>query len=334
MVRQPSCSPSIIRRTVVHRLSDWDETTHIADPDQVPSSDEANDQRAYIIILAGQNVGEMYKLSGDQITMGRGASADVRLVDEGISRFHCRIRHDGSKLIVEDLNSRNGTFVNGDRVQAKALADGDKIQIGRTTVLKFTFHDQLEESFQRKLFDSALRDGLTRAYNKRYFLDRLQGEMRFALRHRSPLALLLFDLDHFKQVNDTHGHLAGDRVLAEFASYVLDSIRNEDVFARYGGEEFAILSRMVGAADAVRFAERLRFGLQKLAIDYNGVIIPVTTSIGVACVPDLVLESANDMVMAADRALYRAKAQGRNQVVNCTMDLLRDTDVVPEDTKG
>ena len=313
-------------------MSDWEDTTHINDPDSVPGAKKMGEERAYVIVLAGQNVGEMYKVAGEQMTLGRGGGADVRLVDEGISRFHCRIRHEGGQLVVEDLQSRNGTFLNGERITTRRLEDGDKIQLGRTTVLKFTFHDQLEESFQRKMFDSALRDGLTRAYNKRYLLDRLQGEMRFALRHRSPLALLLFDLDLFKQINDTHGHLAGDKVLAEFAAHVLDSIRNEDVFARYGGEEFAILSRLLGADDAQRFAERLRRGVEKLSVNCDGVIIRVTTSVGVACLPDLQVETADEMLTAADRALYQAKSLGRNRVVVCRAELLDETDPGREDT--
>ncbi|HEU5056197.1 MAG TPA: GGDEF domain-containing protein, partial [Kofleriaceae bacterium] len=294
-------------------MSDWDDTTNVADP-AAPPPRKSGDERAYIIVLAGQNVGEMYKVASEQITLGRGGGADVRLVDEGISRFHCRIKIDGDDLYVEDLQSRNGTFLNGERISRRKLEDGDKIQLGRTTVLKFSFHDQLEESFQRRMFDSALRDGLTRAYNKRYFIDRLQGEMRFSLRHRSPLALLLFDLDHFKAINDTHGHLAGDRVLAGFAGHVLDSIRNEDVFARYGGEEFAILCRMISAGDALRFAERLRRGVEALAIDHEGTAIRITTSVGLACLPDLAVDTANEFLTAADRALYQAKENGRNCV--------------------
>jgi len=305
-------------------VSDWDDTTNVADP-AAPPSKKRGDERAYIIVLAGQNVGEMYKVSVDQITLGRGGGADVRLVDEGISRFHCRIVVDDDVLYVEDLKSRNGTFLNGERINRRKLEDGDKIQLGRTTVLKFSFHDQLEESFQRRMFDSALRDSLTRAYNKRYFQDRLQGEMRFSLRHRSPLALLLFDLDHFKAVNDTHGHLGGDRVLTEFASHIHDSIRNEDVFARYGGEEFAILCRMIGSADALRFAERLRRGTEALRIEHEGVVIRITTSIGIACLPDLAVDTANEILMAADRALYQAKALGRNRTVVARMEMLEDT---------
>ncbi|HWM85524.1 MAG TPA: GGDEF domain-containing protein [Kofleriaceae bacterium] len=304
-------------------MTDWDDTTHVSRPPH-EAAPRSNEERAYIVVLAGSNVGEMYKISDQDIVLGRGAGADIRLVDEGISRFHCRIRAKVDHLVVEDLQSRNGTFLNGQRIDLRQLEDGDKIQIGRTTVLKFSFHDQIEESFQRKMFDSALRDGLTRAYNKRFFLDRLHSEVRFALRHQSPLGLLLLDIDHFKRVNDQWGHLAGDRVLGEFAGLIMESVRDEDVFARYGGEEFAVLSRLISAGDCARFAERLRRSVEQLKAEYDGTIIPITVSIGVASVPVLRVQTANDLLRAADRALYQAKQAGRNRVVSCRPDMLED----------
>jgi diguanylate cyclase (GGDEF)-like protein len=305
-------------------LTDWDDTTHVAKPP--PSPPRRTDERAYLIVLAGANVGEMHRVTGDSLILGRAGGADVRLVDEGISRFHCRIRAEGPVLLVEDLQSRNGTFLNGRRVEQGQLADGDKIQLGRTTVLKFSLHDPIEESFQRRMFDSALRDGLTRAYNRRYFLDRLDTEVRFALRHRSPLGLLLFDLDHFKRVNDEHGHQAGDRVLAEFAALILDSIRHEDVFARYGGEEFAVLSRLISSADCARFAERLRRSVDQIRVPYEESTLSITVSIGVACIPELSVQDADELLRGADRALYQAKASGRNRVVSCRPEMLEDGD--------
>jgi two-component system cell cycle response regulator len=308
-------------------LTDWDDTTHVSPPDEPPAPPPSDEERAYIVVLAGGNLGEMYKLGSESIVLGRGGTADIRLSDEGISRFHCRIRSDDGQLVVEDLQSRNGTFLNGTRVGISRLEDGDKIQVGRTTVLKFSFHDQLEESFQRKMFDSALRDGLTRAYNKRFFLDRLHSEMRFALRHQSTLGLLLLDIDHFKRVNDEYGHQAGDRVLSEFAALIIESIRDEDVFARYGGEEFVILSRLISSDDCLRFGERLRRSVEQLAVEYDELAIPVTVSIGVACIPELRVESAHDLLRAADRALYQAKQRGRNRVVACRADMLEDLPV-------
>jgi diguanylate cyclase (GGDEF)-like protein len=216
--------------------------------------------------------------------------------------------------VVEDLQSRNGTFCNGDRIETRPLADGDKIQVGRTTILKFTYHDNFDDSFQRQMYDSALRDGLTKAFNKRYFDDRLNSEFRFAERHQVPLNLLLLDLDHFKRVNDEHGHIAGDHVLRSFAAAVQDSVRNEDVFARYGGEEFAVITRAISREDARKFGERLRALVEKLEVVHEGTTIPITVSIGIAGLPENQAESPTDLIAAADRALYHAKAEGRNRV--------------------
>jgi two-component system, cell cycle response regulator len=323
-----SCSRFTIHRRVVQGggLTEWDDTTNVSEPDEVPAPRPIEEERAYIVVLAGVNLGEMHKLGAQSIVLGRGGSADVHLSDEGISRFHCRIGSDEGQLVVEDLQSRNGTFLNGTRIAISRLEDGDKIQLGRTTVLKFSFHDQLEESFQRKMFDSALRDGLTRAYNKRFFLDRLHSELRFALRHQSTLGLLLFDIDHFKRVNDEYGHQAGDRVLSEFAALIIQSIRDEDVFARYGGEEFVVLSRLISADDCMRFAERLRRSVEHMAVEYDELPIPVTVSIGIACIPELKVKTPHDLLRAADRALYQAKERGRNRVVACRPDMISDAE--------
>ncbi len=292
---------------------DWDDTTNVANPDVI-RKDAGNRDKAYLIVIAGSSVGEMHKIS-DETTLGRSGSADIRLVDDGVSRIHCRVARKKDQLVVEDLESRNGTYCNGQKIRLQVLEDGDKIQVGRTTILKFTYHDRLEESFQRQMFDSALRDPLTQAYNKRYFFDRLDAELRFALRHQSQLALLLFDLDKFKALNDTYGHPAGDKALVTFANHIRGSIRNEDVFARYGGEEFIIITRGISRDSSLHFAERLRKEVGELEIDHDGSKITFTTSIGVATLPENRVESADAMVEVADRALYQAKEGGRDRVV-------------------
>jgi diguanylate cyclase (GGDEF)-like protein len=164
------------------------------------------------------------------------------------------------------------------------------------------------------MYDAALRDGLTRAYNRRYFMERLESEFRFAQRHSVPLSLLMLDLDHFKRINDSHGHLAGDHVLGAFAKHVQRTIRNEDVFARYGGEEFAIISRALRQDDARRFADRLRNEIEHLNIVYRDQQIPLTVSIGISGLPEGRIPNATALLGAADRALYRAKSAGRNAV--------------------
>jgi len=305
-------------------MTDWDDTTIAQLPEERPEPPTSRD-RAYLIVLSGSKVGEMYKIDKNEIVIGRGPTADLRFLDDGVSRLHCRIRLRDEQLVVEDLDSRNGTYCNGDQITNREIKDGDKIQLGRTTILKFTYHDQLDETFQQQMFNSALRDGLTRAYNKKYFMDRLDSEFQFAMRHRSPLALLMMDLDHFKEVNDTYGHLAGDKVLTMLADYVHGSVRNEDVFARYGGEEFAIISRSISQADAIRFAERVRHEIEHMRVIFDGVEIPVTCSIGVATVPEDSPESASALIALADGALYQAKAAGRNRVCASEQDANEET---------
>jgi two-component system cell cycle response regulator len=270
--------------------------------------------RACLIVIRGLNVGEMYKLAKREMILGRGGQADVEILDDGISRRHAAVRFDADRVVLEDLGSRNGTFLNGQRVEgAAAIRDGDKIQLSSTTILKFTYADRLDESFQRRMYESSLRDGLTKSFNRKYLLDRLEREFRFAKRHRQPLALILIDLDEFKLLNDTHGHLAGDRVLAELAAVLHEGIRTEDVFARYGGEEFAVVCRATDLAGAAAFAERLRSAVDEHPFEHEGAVLRVTISVGVA---GLAADHTDSMALlaAADDALYAAKRAGRNRV--------------------
>ena len=164
------------------------------------------------------------------------------------------------------------------------------------------------------MYESALRDGLTKAFNKKYFTDRLESEFTFATRHVSPLALVLFDIDHFKKVNDTHGHPAGDYVLSEISTLLSGALRAEDVFARYGGEEFAVICRGSDASQAQVVGERMRKAVEGHRFVYEGTQIPVTISVGIAVLPNPAVKDANDIVGFADQALYKSKNGGRNRV--------------------
>ena len=269
--------------------------------------------RAFLVVLAGPNVGEMHKLTQDEVIIGRGRGADVQILEEGVSRRHACLVRSGGAVTVRDLDSRNGTFVNGTPIVARALDDGDKIHIGSTAILKFTMHDDLEESFQRQMFESALRDGLTHCFNRRYFYDRLEAEFHFAQRHLTPLSLVLFDIDHFKSVNDKFGHLAGDKILVDIGERVHGTMRGEDVLARFGGEEFALICRSIEHADAAKFAERVRRAVADRLFLYDGHEIKVTISLGVTTYPDVPAGGPTGLIDAADRALYAAKAGGRNR---------------------
>lgn len=294
---------------------DWgEESTMVGNKEALVKLFQSRRDRAYVIVIAGPNVGEMFKIDG-VADIGRGSNVKVRLTDTEISRRHARLVSEDGQIFVEDLQSTNGTFVNGEPVERRMLGDGDKIQVGTTTILKFSYHDDLDEQFQKRMFDAALRDGLTGAFNKKYFLDRLESELAYALRHRSPLALVLFDLDHFKRVNDNYGHLAGDYVLKTLSEGVLQSVRKEDVFARYGGEEFAMLSRGLDVDAALRFAERLRAWVEAHPFVHEGQRLPVTTSLGVVAVPGVEPADGREFISMADKALYAAKAGGRNRAL-------------------
>jgi two-component system, cell cycle response regulator len=173
----------------------------------------------------------------------------------------------------------------------------------------------MDEGFQRQMFESASRDALTQIYNKRFLIEQLQSEYAYAARHGTELSLLLFDIDHFKRINDTHGHPAGDYVLAQLCRIVIPTIRTEDVFARYGGEEFVILSRTTNRAAAQIVAERVRRIIEQCEFVFEGRRIPVTVSIGIAAMPDRSIGSPEALVSVADKALYDAKRGGRNRVV-------------------
>lgn len=293
------------------------EATVITDSPQLrpaPMNASVRDQ-AYLILLAGNDVGNIFKLEQGETTLGRSPQTEIRLLDDSISRRHARLVLDGMRIDVEDLGSSNGTFVNGERITRMTLEDGDKIRVGDTTILKFSFHDQLDEDFQRHMYDAALRDGLTKVYNKRYFLEALTKEIRFARRHNATLCLCMIDIDHFKSINDTHGHIAGDDVLVQLAELAQRIVRTEDIFARYGGEEFAIIARGISLEQAGAMAERLRAGVAThMFLVGDGVQLDVTVSLGVASLDDS-MDEPSDLVEVADSALYAAKHAGRNRVL-------------------
>jgi diguanylate cyclase (GGDEF)-like protein len=274
-------------------------------------------KRPCLLVVAGGRLGEIFPIDGEAL-IGRDPEAQIRLSDdEGISRKHAKVIAAGDGVLITDLGSANGVYVDGEKVAEKLLVEGQKIRVGQTTVLKFARYDNMEEQAQRQLLEAALRDGATRAFNRRYFVSRLGAEVRFADRHRQNLALLIIDLDHFKQLNDTHGHQLGDEVLKRLVELLANTLRAEDVLARFGGEEFAVLARGIPEVGAVHLAERLRRLVEGSDLGTADKPLRCTISIGVAVFP---FEGANvetateKLIERADAALYRAKQAGRNKV--------------------
>lgn len=292
-----------------------------------PLVEKPNRDRPYLIVLAGTSMGQMQLLDRPVTVIGRADKADLRIIDDGISRDHSRVVREGNKLMLEDLGSTNGTYCNGVRVVRQVLAEGDKIMIGTSTILKFTFHDQIDDIFQHQLTESALRDPLTKTYNKKFFMDRVQSEFTYSERHRLPLSLLFLDIDRFKTVNDSYGHPVGDFVLQELAVLMAKSLRSDDILARYGGEEFVVVCRGLDLPSAELLAERIRRAVEEHRFETAGKAIPVTVSIGVARCPDPRLHDASELVVAADECMYLAKRSGRNRI--CAQEPAPDDEEEP-----
>jgi diguanylate cyclase (GGDEF)-like protein len=199
------------------------------------------------------------------------------------------------------------------KIKEHLLQDSDRIQIGRDTILKFNYLDALENTFNEELYNSANRDFLTGAYNKKYFLDRLSMELSFSKRHQTPLSLLFFDIDHFKKINDRHGHLAGDHILKEMVSKVRSEKRQEDLLARYGGEEFVLLLRETPAENAILIAEHMRESIKDHNFRLEQKIIPLTISVGISVYLNDNYNNPEEFIKAADSELYKAKNSGRNR---------------------
>jgi diguanylate cyclase (GGDEF)-like protein len=259
-------------------------------------------------------MGKMHLLEEGTITLGRVGDVDIPINDLGISRKHCALLFHKGKAVLKDLGSTNGTFLNGKRVAEAELREGDKIQISSSTILKFDQQDKIENIFHKELYKMAVVDALTGAYNKRYFEERIQEEFSYCFRNKVPLSLVMFDLDHFKSVNDTYGHPAGDFVLARVAALTKTIVRSEDVLARYGGEEFVVILKATDAEGALTLAERLRRLIEESEFDFEGKKIPVTISVGVASLSGQNLANWEAMLKLADSLLYKSKNNGRNRV--------------------
>jgi diguanylate cyclase (GGDEF)-like protein len=281
-----------------------------------PPTQPRQSTRALLTIVNGPNLGRVYSVRDGETMLGRGKEAHVRIDDAGASRVHARIVAEAGKYFLEDRQSTNGTFVAGRRIERVELASGDRIHLGPNVVVSFAVLDAQAERLAHQLYESSVRDPLTRAHNRRYLVERLASEIAYARRHNSRLALILFDLDQFKRVNDTYGHLAGDDVLRDVSAMVSRLIRTEDLFARFGGEEFIILVRGISHVNVGRFAERVRAAVERLEIASAATLLRVTISIGFASLDEIVDKdrSPDALMRLADERLYRAKSEGRNRV--------------------
>jgi diguanylate cyclase (GGDEF)-like protein len=274
-------------------------------------------QRTVIKVLTGLEAGRVHLVSAESLVVGRASTCDLIIDDASLSRQHCRIRKTNGVWFVEDLESRNGTQVNGMRIKAPVrLDDGALVQLAAGTIIMFSHQEDLEVQAAQRLYASAVLDPLTGLHNRRHLDARLKSEFAFANRHGTPLSVLLIDIDHFKKVNDTYGHPGGDAALRALSDRLQRTVRTEDIVARYGGEEFAVVVRGIEVAGAMLLAERIREQVQRIRVKHEEDVITFTISVGVATMTrERIFDSIAALLKAADDALYQAKEGGRNRAV-------------------
>jgi len=267
---------------------------------------------ACLVVLQGPRLGQRIEIGSEPLVIGRAPECDFQLPERSISRQHARVWLAPDGYRVKDLDSTNRTLLNEQPIIEAELKDGDHLTIG-TCVLKFMERPSVEARYHEELYQLATVDPLTGLHNRRHFLELIERELSRSGARQRPLALLIADLDHFKSVNDLHGHVAGDAVLREVAHLLRAEACDDCIVARIGGEEFAIAMAECDLATAQAFAANLCRRVAALELGVDAGVRHVTISIGVAAWGGAML-TISDLLRAADAQLYRAKAAGRNRV--------------------
>jgi diguanylate cyclase (GGDEF)-like protein len=266
-----------------------------------------------LVQVHGPSLGRRYVLDEEELSIGRDDDNHIVVDLDNVSRNHAKISARHGRFYVSDMGSTNGTYLNDEEVTEEApLRSGDFVKVGGA-IFKFLSGGNIETLYHEEIYQLTIVDGLTQISNKRYFSEFLEKEMGRCHRYARDLTLIIFDIDHFKKVNDEIGHIAGDFVLREMAQRIRVRVRKEECFARYGGEEFALAMPEVGLDRARQFAEKLRRIVAELPFLFEDRAIQITISLGVA-VMSRDMSEPEDFVKAADARLYEAKNTGRNRV--------------------
>ena len=268
-----------------------------------------------LVQLTGPDIGKRYPMdSSEPIVVGRESAPGLVLRETSVSRNHAQLQVVDGHVIVRDLESTNGTYVNDRLVTTATLQDGDIVQFGRV-IFKFLSGNNIENAYHQEIYRLTTTDPMTQLYNRRFFMENFGREVARARRYDSVVSLLMVDLDHFKDVNDTYGHLAGDHVLKMVGRTIQRTLRMEDILSRYGGEEFTAILPDTHHMQAVEAAERVRRAVEKRAYTFDGFPIPVTVSLGVAQLREDDDVEGVSLIRRADERLMLAKTSGRNQVI-------------------
>jgi diguanylate cyclase (GGDEF)-like protein len=266
-----------------------------------------------VCIYPAERLGRVFELCDRELLIGRDVGCDLELSDDSVSRRHALIRPTASGFSVIDLESTNGTYVNDARVNVHHIEPGDRLRFGNQ-IFKYLSADRFEAEYFENAYRMMTTDGLTQLYNKRYLFDVVERELQRTRRTERPLSLLMVDIDRFKAINDTFGHLAGDEVLIELGRRIRSTLRGHEMVARFGGEEFCLVLPETTLSQALQAAERLRVAVAVSGFAIDRAEVPVTVSVGAACAHAIDEMSVVGLLERADKQLYAAKRAGRNQV--------------------
>ena len=286
--------------------------TWVTVPGVLPSS---TGRQACLVHIypTGAGMGKRYPLGNAALVIGRGSDADIRINDNSVSRRHARIQPGADGYYCIDLKSTNGSFVNDQPASMYKLKDGDYLRVGNC-IYRFLAGGNIEAEYHEEIYRLTIIDALTEIHNKRYLLEFLDRELARSERYRRPLAVVLFDIDHFKAINDQYGHLCGDATLRELAARVRGGVRKEELFARYGGEEFAVVLPETAREGAVTIAERIRVLVEEDPFRFEKHKFSLTISLGVATTEGEDGLGPTELLRRADERLFQAKRDGRNRV--------------------
>ncbi|GAB4563589.1 MAG: GGDEF domain-containing protein [Haliangiales bacterium] len=288
--------------------------TRITKVQVLKQPEEGGEACLVLIYPPGADMGRRFPLDRNELVIGRGADCDIQVDYDSVSRRHARVYRSSERhWVIEDLGSTNGSYVDDMPVSRAPLSDANFLKIG-AAIFKFLTGAGVEASYYEEIYRMTIIDGLTGVHNKRYFLEFLEREIARCARHQRPLSLLMFDIDHFKSINDTHGHLTGDYVLKEMSRRLRERIRKEELMARYGGEEFAVVLPETDHVGSMNFAEQIRQLVNSEPFEYEGDSFQVTISVGVHTLYGQSMDPSA-FIKQADENLYAAKRSGRNRVV-------------------